>query len=140
MTNPPATGKQSGELKAGTSQVSFRALSGRRRMGSRTPSKFASCSAYPLKRRLCGQNLALLGGEFREKVFDRRPIFFGSIGVLVFSERRGSMDACHLRDELAFFDRWCDIENGFSHCNLFWILGRGYEYGYRNQCRGFPHG
>jgi len=48
--------------------------------------------------------LSLGGGEFREKVFDRRPIFFGSIGVLVFSERRRSMDACDLRNASNFFD------------------------------------
>src|SRR6185436_16108582 len=46
--------------------------------------------------------LSLGGGEFREKLFDRHPIFFGSIGVLVFSEGRRSMDACDLRNESNF--------------------------------------
>ena len=63
-----------------------------------------------------------LGGEFCEKLFDRRPIFFGSLWVLVFSECRGSMDTGDLRDELVFFERGRDIENGFGNCNLFWIL------------------
>jgi len=63
-----------------------------------------------------------LGGEFREKLFDRRPIFFGSVWVLVFSERRGSMDARNLRDKLGFIGGVRGIEDGFGHCNLFWIL------------------
>src|SRR4029078_10703778 len=49
--------------------------------------------------------LSLGGGEFREKLFDRHPIFFGSIGVLVFSEGRRSMDAGDLRNESNFIRR-----------------------------------
>jgi hypothetical protein len=33
------------------------------------------------------------------------------------------MDTRDLRDELGFFGRGRDIENGFGHGNLFWILG-----------------
>lgn len=54
--------------------------------------------------------LSLGGGEFREKLFDRHPIFFGSIGVLVFSEGRRSMDACDLRNESNFFDGGRGVE------------------------------
>ena len=35
------------------------------------------------------------------------------------------MDAGDLRDELGFFGRGRDIENGFGHGNLFRILSRG---------------
>ena len=56
-------------------------------------------------------SIGLLGREFREKFFDRQPIFFSSIWVLILSQRRGSMDAPNLRDKLSFFGRGRDIEN-----------------------------
>ena len=74
------------------------------------------------KAHVSGGNIGLLGGEFREKLFDRRPIFCGPVWVLVFSERRGSMDTRNLRDKLGFFGGVRGTENGFCRRNLFWIL------------------
>jgi hypothetical protein len=74
------------------------------------------------KAHVSGGSIGLLGEEIREKLFDRRPIFCGSVWVLVFSERRGSMDARNLRDKLGFFGGVRGIENGFRRRNLFWIL------------------